>query len=143
MKSFTFKEYGRIITTHLGRGELLLESINRELERLHVRNAVVLSCIGTLRRARYHVITRLEDPPVDEVLTRKGPIEVSCIQGIVLNGEPHLHIVLSDPEGCYTGHLEDGCEVQNLMEIMFMEIPDMDIIRRKNEHGIVYLDRPD
>lgn len=139
MSSFTFEGAGRIIAMHIDRGELLLETIQKELDKLGVKNAVVLSCIGTLRKASYHYISNTNEYPVDKFETVEGAIELGCAQGMVLDGQPHIHIVFADLERAYSGHLEPGCEVQNLIELLFMEVPSMALERKKNEFGIAYL----
>ena len=47
MTNFLANEYGRVIVIHLGKGELLLESIQRALEEQGIKNAVLLSAIGS------------------------------------------------------------------------------------------------
>lgn len=141
MRSFIGNEYGRVLVMHLGKGELLLESIQSEIDRLGIKNGVLLSCIGSLRKCVFHVITTTTDDSVDEVLTLEEAIEVSAVQGLILDGKPHFHLVISDTNKAYTGHLENGCEVQYLMEIAIMEVKDLDLERRKDEFGILYIDK--
>lgn len=140
MKSFVGKDYGRVVVTHLGKGELFLESIQNEIDRLGIKNAVLLSCIGSLRKCVFHIIKTTTDDAVDEVMTIEEPIEVSAVQGVILDGKPHFHLVLSDTNRAYTGHLEEGCEVQYLMEIAIMEINDLNLERRKDDFGILYIE---
>ena len=141
MKSFTSQEYGRVVVIHLGKGELLQESISAELQRLGISNAILLSCIGSLRKLTMHVIADTNDLATNEFVTIEEPIEIGAVQGIVLNGEPHFHIVCSAPGNRhFTGHLEDGCEVQYLVEISLVEIKDMRLTRRLDEFNISYID---
>lgn len=140
MKSFTSAEYGRTIFMHLGKGDKLLESIQSELEKLDVKNAILLSTIGSLRKLSIHGIKTTEDLPTNEYINIENPIEIGAMQGFVLNGEPHFHIVCSDPEKTYVGHLENGSEVQYLAEISLIEIKDVNLIRKLDEFGIGYID---
>ena len=141
MKSFIANEYGKIIVIHLGKGELLQESIARELDRLGVKNAILLSCIGSLRKLTLHVIADTNDLATNEFITLEEPIEIGAVQGLVLNGEPHFHIVCSAPGNRhFTGHLEDGCEVQYLAEISLLEVRDMRLTRKLDQFGIGYID---
>ena len=141
MKSFIAQDYGRVIVMHLGKGDLLQESIASELKRLGVANAILLSCIGSLRKLTMHVIASTDDVSTDEFMTIEEPIEIGAMQGIVLNGEPHFHIVCSAPGNRhFTGHLENGCEVQYLAEISLVEIKDMRLTRRLDAFNISYID---
>jgi predicted DNA-binding protein with PD1-like motif len=136
MRTYTYEKYGRTIVMHLGKGEKVLECIKSECERLGVKNAVLLSCIGSLRHAQFHIITTTEDKSTDDVLVLDTPMEVSAVQGIIANGQPHFHMVISDPERVYTGHMEENCETQYLMEIAILEVLDMNLIRKQDEFGI-------
>ncbi len=139
MYTFTAKEYGRIVVMHLGKGELVLESIQKEIDRLGIKNGVVLSAIGSLRKAAIHVITNTEDLSVNKYFTIEKPIELASAQGIIIDGEPHLHLTISEPDGMYAGHMENGCEVQYLAEVSIMEILDLNVTRKPDEYGISYI----
>ena len=70
------------------------------------------------------------------------PFELCAMQGLVLNGVPHFHMVCSAPGNeSFCGHVEPGCEVQYLMEIALMEVKDMALTRRKDEFNIDYIDK--
>ena len=143
MKSFIEEKGGRIVVIHLKRGELLVENVESELERLNIKNAVLLSCIGSLRKAVFHYITTNDDLPIDEIKTLEQPIEVASTQGIVLDGKVHFHFAISDLDNCYIGHVENGCIVQNLIEISLMEMPSLKLTRKLDEYGISYITNND
>lgn len=127
---------GRIITISLRRGEMLLEGIQQAINEAHIRDAVVLSCIGTLSSMTWHRVTTLDDKPKEEYPTVHGPLELCCIQGLVVEGAPHFHIVCSDKNGTYAGHLEPGCEVLYLAEIVLMELAGHPLRRVTDENGL-------
>lgn len=139
MKTYAYEKYGRIIVMHLGRGEKVLEAITNECARLGVKNAVLLSCIGSLQHAQFHIITTADARASDAVLILDAPMEISAVQGIIADGKPHFHMVISDPDRVYTGHMEENCETQYLMEISIMEVLDADLTRRMDENGIFAL----
>ena len=140
MRSFTTENLGRMVFIHLGKGELLLENIEKELQRLGIQSGVLVSGIGSLRKMVMHVIASTNDNPDNEFLTVEAPLEISAIQGLIVNGEPHFHITCSEPGNVYIGHLEPGCEVQYLVEIGILEVKDLDLERKADEFGISYLD---
>lgn len=143
MKSFTTNSYGRTIIIHLGKGEKILESLTAELKRLDVRYGILVSAIGSLRKACLHVITNTEDISVNKYITIEKPIELGAAQGLIIDGEPHFHINISEPDGVYAGHLEEGCEVQYLAEFAILELKDLDITRKTDAFGISYIDGKD
>lgn len=140
MRTFIAEGTGRIIVLNLEPGELLLESIRAELVRLQVRDAVLVSAIGTLSKARYHRITGTDLPPKDEFLVVEAPVELSAVQGLVADGEPHFHMVFTDFDRTYSGHLEDGCVVAYLAELVLMEIKGARLRREHSQDGIKLLE---
>ncbi len=143
MRTYTTSSYGRTVIMHLGKGEKILESISAECERLGIKNGVLLSAIGSLRKAELHVITNLEDDSVNKYITVEKPIELGAAQGVIIDGEPHFHLNISCPDGLYAGHMENGCEVQYLAEIAIMEILDIDLTRKLDSYGISYICKRD
>lgn len=130
---------GRFIIISLQRGELLLESIEEELKKSGIRNAVITSAIGSLQKAHFHRVTGMEREPVDEHVTIETPLELASLQGVVVNGHPHFHMVISDRKTSYTGHLENGTTVLYLAEISLLEFKGISLERVKNENNIAIL----
>lgn len=126
---------GRILIVSLDKGELVLETIADVLKKHCIKSAAMISGIGTLRKAVYHMITTTEDHATNRFVTLEGPMELSSVQGLVLEGEPHFHMVFSDLERVYSGHLEPGCEVQYLAEFVLLEFQGEDLRREKTEGG--------
>ena len=86
MRTYTTNQYGRTVIIHLGKGEKLLESLTEEIKRLHLKNGILLSAIGSLRKASLHVITSTDDWPVNQFITVEKPIELGAAQGLIING---------------------------------------------------------
>jgi len=139
MITYVREGVGRIIIMNLERGDLLLESIREELIRLDIRNAVITSAIGSLQKVVLHRVTGIEREPVDEFVTIEKPIELASLQGYVLDGHPHFHMVVSDLEQTYTGHLEEGTTVLYLSEVSLLEIINPGLVRVKDENNIAKL----
>ena len=139
MRGFMADGFGRAVVLNLERGEKLLESIKDQLSNRGIKNAVILSAIGSLQKAVFHRVTNMDDVPVDEFVTLEKPMELASLQGVVVDGEPHFHMVISDLENTYTGHLEEGTTVLYLVEITLAEITDINVLRKKEKHGIMKL----
>lgn len=131
----------RIVTVSLRRGEMLLEGISQAIQEAGIRDAVVLSCIGTLSSMTWHRVSTLEARPREEYPTVNGPLELCALQGLVVEGVPHFHIVCSDKDGTYAGHLEPGCEVLYLAEVVLMELDGCPLHRETDENGLRQLAR--
>ena len=140
MRTYTTNQYGRTVIIHLGKGEKLLESLTEEIKRLHLKNGILLSAIGSLRKASLHVITSTDDWPVNQFITVEKPIELGAAQGLIINGEPHFHLVISEENSLYAGHMEPGCEVQYQAEFAILELLDVDLTRKTDTFGISYID---
>jgi hypothetical protein len=118
------------------RGDKLREGIRDKLRELGIRNAVLVSAIGTFEKARFHRITTTNALPEDEIIEVKGPMELSSVDGIVADGEPHFHMVFQDLDRAYAAHLEDGSVVCYLAEVVLAELKGVELERVPNEHGI-------
>jgi len=141
MRTYVGCKYGRYVIMHLGKGELVLESIQSEIKRLNIRIGVVISGIGSARKIVFHRIGNLAADPLNVFITKEGPTEIGAIQGLIIDGEPHLHINCYDEDGGYAGHLEPGCEVQYLAEVGILELLDVDLVRNLDEFGISFIDQ--
>lgn len=140
MKTYINEKIGRIVIINLKKDELFLESVEEEIKRLNLRNGVLVSGIGALKKVRLHRITTLEDLPTNEYITVEKPIELSSVQGLIIDGEPHFHMTVAEEPGkTYAGHMEYGCTVQYLAEIVILELPDIALCREKDVFGISYI----
>lgn len=139
MKVYAGEGLGRVVVINLQRGEKVLESVKSQLKAVDISNAVVLSAIGSLQKAVFHRVTGLQKEPVDEFITLEQPMELASIQGVVIDGEPHFHMVVSDLEHTYTGHLEEQTTVAYLCEISLAEITGLSLRRVKDENNIAVL----
>jgi uncharacterized protein len=105
-------------------GELLLEGLRDVIRAEGIRMGLVVSGIGTLSDCRVHqsvagyppnLLTRHQD-----YLEFTGCYEIAAIQGIIADGEPHLHITLCEGSRTVAGHLEDRCKVMTLAEVAIL-----------------------
>jgi len=140
MEYFSTEELGRTFTLRLDRGDCLLEGIEGLIRKENLKDAVVVSAIGTLDKCKLHMVVTTGYPPVEHYEHWEDkPLELSSIDGIIADGKPHLHVVVSDRERAYSGHLEKGCRVLYLAEIVLIELKSMDLTRVYNDHHILKL----
>ncbi len=146
MEYFSGGRIENVIMVSLRPGDLFLESLQEIVAREEIDAAVVTSGIGSFKRLKFHVISHTGFPPEDRILEIEGPVEVGGIQGLIVKGEPHLHLSVYDCEEgkAYTGHVEPGSEVCYLMELCIQVIGGIDIRRVAGDPaspGVVSLQR--
>lgn len=140
MKSFKSEEIGRTFILRLDQGDMVLESIKNLISKEKIKDAFVISGIGTLDKCVLHMVTTTGYPPKEYFKKWEDePLELVSIDGIVADGEPHLHAVVSDTKQAYAGHLEDGCRILYLGEIVLMEIKSLNLKRIYNDKNILQL----
>lgn len=129
-------ELGKVIILNLKRGDLLLETIEEELAKSGIKDALITSAIGSLQKVVLHRVIGKGREPEDEFVTLENPMELASLQGFVLDGKAHFHMVVSDVKEAYTGHLEPGTTVLYLTEISLVELKGVSLCREKNEDNI-------
>ncbi|MDR0442587.1 MAG: DNA-binding protein [Treponema sp.] len=140
MQTFTDGTFTKVHVLRLDRGDYLLESIENFVKSNNIRNAVVLSGIGTLDYCVLHMVMTTGLPPVNHCEKWEDkPLEITSIDGIIADGSPHLHITLSDHKCAYAGHLEHGCRILYLGEIVIAEMDGFNFHRVRNKDGILEL----
>lgn len=112
-------------------GEDVLEVVERFLEEANVRQAVVLGGYGTLAAYHLHWVTHNRIPPDNAFARGEGGIEILSMNGLVVDGEPHIHVTLSTPGGAFGGHLESGCIAYVLCELFFAEVEGVTMSRQR------------
>ena len=137
LKYFDTGKIDKVYAINLEQGDLLLESVNEFIEREHIENGVILSCIGTLDRCMLHMVTTTGYPPVEYFRRWEDtPLELSSTDGFIAGGKPHLHAVVSDKDIAFSGHVEEGCRVLYLMEIVIGRLDGKPLARHPDEKGI-------
>jgi predicted DNA-binding protein with PD1-like motif len=111
-------------------GEDVLKSIQRFLKEANVQQAVVLGGYGTLAAYHLHWVTHNRIPTENLFRQGEGGIEILAMNGLVVDGEPHIHVALSTPDGAFGGHLEPGCIAYVLCEVFFAEVEGAALSRR-------------
>lgn len=141
MRFFELEKVGHPLIVHLTKGDDVLKCIQDAIDQNHIRQGVVVSGIGALRKVTYHRIADTNDFATNLFITVEGPSELTSIQGAILDGVPHLHIACCDGEHAFGGHLELGSEVQYLAEIVILPLlGGAELTRRLDKFNIGYVD---
>lgn len=112
-------------------GEDVLASIQRFLQEAHVQQAVVLGGYGTLAAYRLHWVMHNRIPTDNAFGRGEGGIEILSMNGLVVEGEPHIHVTLATQVGAFGGHLEPGCTAYVLCEVFLAEVEGVVLGRRR------------
>ena len=106
----------RVHAFRLTPGADLREALQRFAVAQGLRAGFVLSCVGSLSRAR------LRMPGAEAYLEFDDAMEIVSLGGTLSPDGPHLHISLSRRDGvCVGGHLVSGCLVNTTVELVVGE----------------------
>jgi len=137
MKSFTGTGFGKVHTLRLDAGDCLLESIEAFIAEANIRNAVIVSGIGTFDYCVMHMVMTTGYPPVEHFERWDDkPLELSALSGVIADGVPHLHMVVSDHQVAFSGHVEPGCRILYLGEVVIAEMEGFHYSRVRNAKNI-------
>lgn len=141
MESFE-SEDGHVVA-RLHRGDLALESIERACDPHEVDTGDGISGIGTFSNLNIHYVDRT-DLPDDQAdrnvdLELDGAWEVTNVNGVIADGEPHLHVTAFDGERTVGGHLETAVRVNVLGEFTIQTFEGLSLERRPGENEVSQL----
>ena len=129
MEWFKGAKVDELIVLRLDRGEDIQKSVEKLAKDEDIQSGVVVSGIGTLEKARLHMVTSTDYPVLEEFVEMECPLEVTAIDGIIADYHPHLHITIGDTKQAYAGHLELGCRVLYLAELVILKLSGLQLTR--------------
>jgi predicted DNA-binding protein with PD1-like motif len=117
----------RFVALRLDPGEDVLLSLRTAVVDQGIRNAAILSGVGSLDRYHFHVVKTTNMPPGNTFIRGEGPFDILTVTGLVVNGEVHAHITFSNTELAMGGHLEEWCRVLTFAVVVMAEAIDVDL----------------
>jgi hypothetical protein len=121
---------GEIVVVRLAYGDLLLESIHEICRQRRIRDGVILTGFGSLTDIAVSGAVGASFPPRTFYRrTRPRGVEILAMSGVIANYHVHCHLVLSDRNRAFGGHLEQGCRVLSLAEIALMRVTGIKLAR--------------
>jgi uncharacterized protein len=121
---------GGIVILRLAYGELLLESIEEICRQQRIRDGLILTGFGSLTDIAVSGAVGASFPPRKFYQrTRPRGVEILAMSGVIANYHVHCHLVLSDRNNAFGGHLERGCRVLSLAEIALMRVTGIKLAR--------------
>lgn len=102
--------------------------LRAELERLTAQHALragcILSCVGSLSRARLRMPGALGE--AEAFATFDEPMEILSLSGALSVDGLHVHVSLARRDGsCVGGHLVEGCVVHTTAELVIGDLPEV------------------
>ena len=116
----------RFVALRLNPGDDMLLALRSAVAEHGIRNAVIVSGVGSLDRYHFHVVKTTNMPPGNTFVRGEGPFDILTVTGLVVTGEVHAHITFSNTEVAMGGHLEEGCRVLTFAVIVLAEAHDVD-----------------
>ena len=111
-----------LVFIRLNPGDDLLASLEEAAKKHNIKNAVILSGIGSARSHHFHVVGTRENPPRNDFCRGEKASDIVNVSGFIIEGRVHAHIVHSDTEIAFGGHLEGGVEVLTFAIITLAEV---------------------
>ena len=100
---FTSLNVQKIHILRIDPGEDVLLMVRKFLAESGLRQAVVMSGYGTLAAYSLHWVEHNHIPTHNLFRKGEGGIEILAMNGLVVDGKPHIHVALSNPPGGLAG----------------------------------------
>ncbi|MGA2786284.1 MAG: PPC domain-containing DNA-binding protein [Verrucomicrobiota bacterium] len=105
-------QFDRVLVLRFKYQADLLAGLERMVKENKIRNAVILSGIGSVRSYHYHTVSNGTFPSKNIFVNNPtGAADIAGMNGYVINGRVHAHITFADPDKAFGGHLEPGTSV--------------------------------
>jgi len=111
-----------LIFMRLNPGDDLLGALEKGAKDYNIKNAVILCGIGSARSHHFHVVGTRENPPRNDFVKDEKASDIAGISGYIIEGRVHAHLLHSDTEKAFGGHLHEGVEVLTFAIITLAEV---------------------
>jgi len=103
--------FTKIVLIRLRNGVDLLDGLKKAVAEKGIKNAAILSGVGSLTSYSIHVVDNTTFPPKEAFPKTEGPQDLVNVNGYVMEGRVHAHITFSDQKAALGGHLEPGTRI--------------------------------
>lgn len=101
-----------VLWVRLDKGDDVLNSLVALFKEKGIHDGAVMNAVGNLDACKFHGVN-------GTMTTLTEPLEILNLAGMVADGKPHLHVIVSNKaRGALGGHLEEGCRVGAQIEVM-------------------------
>ncbi len=117
-------QFDRIEIVRMKPGTDMLEGLGKFINEKNIKNAVILTGIGSVTDYHYHVVSDKNLPPAEEDPKASVAMDLIAMQGYIMNKRIHAHITLSDENSVVGGHLEPGTKALTFFILTIGILPD-------------------
>ena len=110
-------------------GEDVLISLKDFIKEKEIKQGLVVMGYGTFSRVSLHWVEHNRFPPSNRYDQWEDGIELMSMNGLIVEGEPHIHFTASTPDGAFGGHMEEGCICYVLTEVGIVELEGAQMTR--------------
>ncbi len=108
----TTGRFERIVVLRFKYQTDLLAGLENMVVKEHLRNAVILGGVGSVRNYHFHVVSNRTFPSENSFVNdTTAPADIASMNGYIIDGRVHAHITLTDTVKAFGGHLEPGTNV--------------------------------
>ena len=119
----------QVYRIRIDKDAMLLETISSVLQKHGIRDGAVLTAAGALGVCTFHGVGGAKQTITEDM-------EIDHLGGVIADGQPHLHVVLTNAKrGAFGGHLEEGCKVSNHVELTIAQFSGEPLGRSKGALG--------
>ena len=111
-----------LIFIRLNPNDDILAALTEAAKKNNIKNAVILSGIGSARSHHFHVVASRENPPKEDFVKEEKASDIVNISGFIVEGRVHAHIIHSDKDIAFGGHLEPGVQVLTFSILTLAEV---------------------
>lgn len=117
-------DFESIEVVRMGHGADMLEGLKEAAKEKNIKNGVILSGIGSVTDYHFHVVSDKNLPPAEEYPKASVAMDLTSVQGYILDGRVHAHITLADENSMIGGHLEPGTKALTFFIVTIAVLPD-------------------
>jgi predicted DNA-binding protein with PD1-like motif len=127
-------KFERVVILRFKHQADLLDGLQRMVKEKNIRNAVILSAIGSVRSYHYHTVSNRTFPSKNLfVKNTEASADIIGMSGYVMDGVIHPHITFSDPDRSFGGHLEPGTTVFTFAAVTIGVLADSVDLKRLDD----------
>jgi predicted DNA-binding protein with PD1-like motif len=104
-------EMKRVVLVRFKYNTDLLEGLRQAVKAEKIKNAVILSGVGSVTRYHVHAVSSSTLPAKLAYSEQARPMDLIAVNGYVLGGRIHAHITMTDDQKAFGGHLHEGTTV--------------------------------
>ncbi len=104
-------EMNRVVVIRFKYNTDLLEGLQQAVKNEKIKNAVILSGVGSVTSYHVHAVSNTTLPAKLAYTQRTGAMDLIAVNGYVLGGRIHAHITMTDDQKAFGGHLHEGTKV--------------------------------